>query len=237
MFFRKQMKKKEVVQKIFIYSGAGISQESGLSTFRDKNGIWENYNLEDVCNYRTWLKNYDLVHQFYNERRKDLSNVQPNEGHFLVASLQKRFGIENVINVTTNIDDLFERAGVKNTIYLHGNLNEIKNIETNDIFDIGHKEFDFKGNDKVYKPNVVFFNEICPSYRLLERLKFEMNDKDIVVTVGMSFIVVKPEKIFSGFIKTRNININLDEKTNDEYLFDEVYNQLSSLGLKTVFKI
>jgi NAD-dependent deacetylase len=230
-FFKKNKR------KIFIYSGAGISQESGLSTFRDKNGLWENHKVEEVCDLRTWQKNYELVHKFYNERRFQLSSVKPNKSHFIIAELQKKYGLENVINITTNVDDLFERANVKNTLYLHGKLTEISNINTGEVIDINHSNFKINNKEKIHKPNVVFFNQYCPAYNDLEKLKFLMNDDDILITIGMSFVVVNTQKIFSNFIKTIDININLDKETNNAHNFKHEFNISSSNGLKEVIKL
>ena len=225
--------KKENVRKVFIISGAGISQESGIQTFRDQNGMWENHKIDDVCNYFTWKRNFNLVHEFYNKRRVSLKDVSPNEAHMLIASLQKKYGIENVINITTNIDDLFERADVKNTLYLHGNLTKIKDITTDSSFDIGYTNFDYeKDLEKKYKPDVVFFHESAPNYKILEKNKFLMNDNDIVITIGMSFVVVKPERIFSGYAKTINININMDKETHTKWKFNKSITSKATLGLK-----
>jgi NAD-dependent deacetylase len=233
-FFKRILNKR----KVFIFSGAGISQESGISTFRDKDGLWERYRTEDVCDFRTWQKNYTLVHDFYNARRTELANVNPNEAHRLVAELQRKLGVNNVINVTTNIDDLFERAGVKNTFHLHGTLTQIKDIRNDEVTAIGHQPFDYASKDRIFKPDVVFFNEACLQYRNLAGYKFQMNEDDIVITIGMSFLVVKPERLFSAFVKTKNININLDSSTNDAYRFDECYNERATEALaKIVAKI
>ena len=225
--------KKENVRKIFIISGAGISQESGIQTFRDQNGMWENHKIDDVCNYFTWKRNFNLVHEFYNKRRVSLKDVSPNEAHMLIASLQKKYGIENVINITTNIDDLFERADVKNTLYLHGNLTKIKDTTSDSSFDIGYTNFDYeKDLEKKYKPDVIFFHESAPNYKILEKNKFLMNDNDIVITIGMSFVVVKPERIFSSYAKTINININLDEETHTKWNFNKAITLKATSGLQ-----
>lgn len=225
--------KNQNVRKIFIISGAGISQESGIQTFRDQNGLWENHKIDEVCNYFTWKSNFDLIHEFYNKRRVSLKNAFPNEAHKLIVLLQKKYGIENVINVTTNIDDLFERAGVKNTLYLHGNLTKIKDTTNDSSFDIGYTEFDStKDLEKKYKPDVIFFHESAPNYKVLEKNKFLMNDNDIVITIGMSFVVVKPERIFSGYAKTINININMDKETHTKWKFNKSITSKATLGLK-----
>ena len=164
-----------------------------------------------------------------------MKNAFPNEAHKLIALLQKKYGIENVINVTTNIDDLFERSGVKNTLYLHGNLTKIKDTTSDSSFDIGYTEFDStKDLEKKHKPDVIFFHESATNYKVLEKNKFLMNDNDIVITIGMSFVVVKPERIFSSYAKTINININMDEETHKKWKFNKSITSKATLGLKEV---
>lgn len=103
--------------KIIIFSGAGISAESGLATFRDGNGLWANYDPNVVCNYHSWRKNYELVHRFYNQRREELATVRPNLAHKIACDLAREF---EVINITQNVDDLFERAHLEVTASLRG---------------------------------------------------------------------------------------------------------------------
>lgn len=122
-------------KKIVVFSGAGIDAESGISTFRDANGLWENHRIEDVCSFHTWEDNYDLVHKFYDDRREQLGTVFPNVAHTLVSYWQKKY---TCLNITTNVSDLFERAGVKDTVHLHGFLPEVKNVETGKISNIGY---------------------------------------------------------------------------------------------------
>ncbi len=103
--------------KIIIFSGAGISAESGLATFRDSNGLWANYDPNVVCNYHSWRKNYELVHKFYNLRRAELATVRPNTAHKIAMRLAREF---RVVNITQNVDDLFERAHLEVTVSLRG---------------------------------------------------------------------------------------------------------------------
>ena len=110
------MKKK---QKIVVFSGAGMSAESGIKTFRDADGLWEEYKIEDVATYDAWLKNKNLVLDFYNQRRKQVMEAKPNEAHVMVAELQKTFDVQVI---TQNIDDLHERAGSKKVLHLHGEV-------------------------------------------------------------------------------------------------------------------
>ena len=106
---------------IVILTGAGISQESGLSTFRDSGGLWDRMRVEDVATPRAFRKNPDLVYSFYNTRRKQLSSVQPNDAHMALAELEQK-SREPVLVVTQNVDDLHERAGTKSLLHMHGEL-------------------------------------------------------------------------------------------------------------------
>ncbi len=110
--------------KIIIFSGAGISAESGLATFRDSNGLWANYDPNVVCNYHSWRKNYELVHKFYNLRREELATVRPNIAHKIAMRLAREF---EVINITQNVDDLFERAHLEGETGANQNVNQSAN--------------------------------------------------------------------------------------------------------------
>ncbi|MEZ4934064.1 MAG: Sir2 family NAD-dependent protein deacetylase [Saprospiraceae bacterium] len=109
--------------KIAVLTGAGISAESGISTFRDSDGLWENHDIMEVASYHGWLKNKGLVLNFYNDRRRQLKEVQPNVGHLGLVELASQF---DVTVITQNVDDLHERAGSKNIIHLHGELNKAR---------------------------------------------------------------------------------------------------------------
>jgi len=106
-----------MMKKLVVLTGAGMSAESGLKTFRDSDGLWEGYNIEDVATPQAWRKNPELVQQFYNERRKNVLEAKPNAAHFALAALEKDF---EVTIITQNIDDLHERAGSTNVVHLHG---------------------------------------------------------------------------------------------------------------------
>jgi NAD-dependent deacetylase len=208
--------------KIFIISGAGLSAESGVPTFRDANGLWHNHKIEDVCYISTWQQNYHLVHRFYNERRVEMGNVEPNAMHKAIAGWQKEFGKENVINVTTNVDDLLERAGVEDAVHLHGEITKIVDTRTGEIEDIGYTAFDSKFLDtEVHKPYVVFFGEHAPEYETLSAMtNFDMQGGDIVVFIGMSFVVVPVGMCLPWCRNVSTININPDPKTGYDHEWD-----------------
>jgi NAD-dependent deacetylase len=233
-------------QKIFIFSGAGISAPSGVPTFRTNNGLWENHDIDEVCNFKTWKENYSKVHEFYNQRRIDLENVKPNEAHNIIANMQKELGEDRVINITTNVDDLFERAGVKNTIYLHGNIRKVRNMNTNEEQDLGYKPFNHKDTAVgEYKPSVIFFHEIPPEYANVTRIVCSrdkedndifMLDGDIVLYIGMSYQVV-PVDMFYPFHKDINVfNINVDDDTEMHWDFNKNYIECATTALPKFIK-
>ncbi len=220
--------------KIIIFSGAGISADSGIATFRDSNGLWANYDPNIICNYRNWRENYNLVHEFYNKRRNELANVAPNVAHKIVARLQNEFG---AINITQNVDDLFERAGCKNTIHLHGFLSELRCENCESIIDIGYDSYKFTScpkckNDKL-KPNIVFFYEQAPKYYDMHAIFSSVRDDDIVVVIGTSGEVVNICALLNRGYKILN---NLSPSSMiDESLFDSVYMESSTTALPKIY--
>ena len=172
---------------ITVLSGAGMSAESGLSTFRDIDGLWNKHSVYDVATPEAWEKNQRLVLQFYNERRKQLKDVQPNEGHFEIAKWQDQF---NVQVITQNVDDLHERAGSKNILHLHGEL--IKSRSTGpseNTYLISNENLnpgDVCPEGFQLRPHVVWFGEDVPA--MDDALKIIANT-DILVIVGTSLNV------------------------------------------------
>ena len=111
------------MKKLVVLTGAGISAESGISTFRDHDGLWNNHRVEDVATPEAWERNPSLVNDFYNQRRKQLFEVEPNAGHHALVQLEAHFDVQII---TQNVDDLHERAGSKNVLHLHGELKKIR---------------------------------------------------------------------------------------------------------------
>ncbi|QZI87402.1 NAD-dependent deacetylase [Vibrio phage 6E35.1a] len=169
--------------RIFIFSGAGLDAESGISTFRDANGLWENHDIMEVCNIRTFANNYDTTHRFYNQRRVDLANVEPNSAHFKIAELCKKFDVDNY---TANVSDLLERAGCEDVKHIHGFLPEIVldyGSPEPEIVNIGYTEHKLRKGRKD-KPNVVFFGEGAPMYTQFWGDIDTLLPTDIVIIVG-----------------------------------------------------
>lgn len=230
------------MQKLIFISGAGLSAESGLSTFRSSNGLWNNFNIMDVCYLPNFYKNYIMVNDFYDQRRQQLGNVDPNYAHLSIAELSKRSDIE-VINITTNIDDLLERAGVKNVLHLHGKLKEIIiNYETDKekIIDIGYVKspLDNMGLYPV-KPNVVFFGEEAPHYNQMYELLSKLKIDDTIVVIGSSEQVVEFTYLikYKYSFKGKYIFVNTDpvlcKKMKKQYYLSEVYEMSATEFFKT----
>lgn len=172
--------------KLVVLTGAGISAESGLRTFRDTDGLWEGYNIEDVATPGAWRKDRQLVLNFYNERRKDVLAAKPNAAHIALAELQADYDVHII---TQNIDDLHERAGSKQVMHLHGEIMKMRSekdatkfYQIKEDIQLGHKAAD--GGQ--YRPHVVWFEEPVP---MIEAAIPIMYDADIFVLIGTSLAV------------------------------------------------
>jgi NAD-dependent deacetylase len=181
------------MSKVIIFTGAGISAESGIMTFRDAGGLWENHRLEDVCSYDSLDKNRELVLKFYDTRRVQLSKVKPNKAHIQIAELQKKYP-DDIAIITQNVDDLFERAGALKTIHLHGFLTSLKCTICEHKMDIGYAKQDRETScpkcNNLLRPDIVFFGESAPMYELLIE---ELNDCEIFVVIGSSGAVINTD--------------------------------------------
>lgn len=178
--------------KLVVFSGAGMSAESGISTFRDSNGLWENYDIQQVATPEAWERNPALVQRFYNERRKNILEAQPNEAHQYIAKLQDHYDVQVI---TQNIDDLHERAGSQNVLHLHGNIRLAKSSGpdaqyTTQFYEInGWKldlEQDFCPDGYPLRPHVVWFGEAVPAYEEAIRL---VQSADIFIVIGSTLSV------------------------------------------------
>lgn len=174
-------------QKVIVFTGAGISAESGLKTFRDSDGLWENYRIEDVATPEAWRKDRSLVLQFYNERRKQVIHAQPNAAHKAIARLQEKY---DVTVVTQNIDNLHERAGSTNVLHLHGEIMKARSTaDPSLIYELDRAELnegDKCSKGSQLRPHIVWFGEMVPA--LPEAAKI-ISGADIFVIVGTSLVV------------------------------------------------
>lgn len=178
--------------KLVVFSGAGMSAESGISTFRDSNGLWENYDIQQVATPEAWERNPALVQRFYNERHKNILEAQPKEAHQYIAKLQDHYDVQVI---TQNIDDLHERAGSQNVLHLHGNIRLAKSSGpdaqyTTQFYEVnGWKldlEQDFCPNGYPLRPHVVWFGEAVPAYEEAIRL---VQSADIFIVIGSTLSV------------------------------------------------
>ncbi len=173
--------------KLVVFTGAGISAESGISTFRDSDGLWEKYNINEVATPEAWAKNKSLVLQFYNERRKQVINAQPNDAHKALVELEKKY---DVCIITQNIDDLHERAGSTNVIHLHGEINKSRSsIDASLIYKIEKPNLDLgdlceKGSQ--LRPHIVWFGEMVP---MMETAYGIAEKANLLIIVGTSLVV------------------------------------------------
>ncbi len=201
--------------KITILTGAGMSAESGIKTFRDSGGLWENYPVQQVASHEGWLADPTLVTEFYNMRRKELLKAQPNEGHRLVAELEKHF---DVTVVTQNVDNLHESAGSSNVIHLHGELMKVcssRDVENpaywqtltadNCQIEPGTKA----GDGSLLRPYIVFFGEAVP---MIELAIDKVQEADIFIIIGTS-LNVYPAAGLVQYVLPRTPIYIIDPKT------------------------
>jgi NAD-dependent deacetylase len=173
-------------KKLVVLTGAGISAESGLKTFRDSDGLWNGYNIEDVATPRAWKKNKQLVLDFYNMRRKDVLNAQPNAAHIGLAELQKDFDVHII---TQNIDDLHERAGSKNVLHLHGEIFKMRSeLDESLVYEIKKDILlgEVAEDGAQLRPHIVWFEEPVP---MIEKATEIAEAADIFVVIGTSLVV------------------------------------------------
>ena len=217
-------------KKVVVLSGAGISQESGLKTFRDMDGLWENYNVEDVASIDGWHRNRDLVMDFYNQRRKQLLEAKPNAGHYGIAELEKWF---EVMVITQNVDDLHERAGSTKIIHLHGELKKVRStIDSDLIYTLDGWEL--KMGDRCEKgsqlrPHIVWFGEPVPA--IYDAIPIVEN-ADIIVVIGTS-LAVYPAAGLVHYAKPEAPVFVVDPNRPETVLKNVVYiDEKASLGVE-----
>ncbi len=173
-------------KKIVILTGAGMSAESGINTFRDADGLWEGHDVMEVASPEGFAKNPELVFDFYNQRRRQLLNVQPNKGHDSLVGLEKYF---DVTIITQNVDDLHERAGSSNIIHLHGELFKVRSTQGEKPATVWKEDLnigDFCENGFQLRPHIVWFGEQVP---LLDQAVEITRTADILIIIGTSMQV------------------------------------------------
>lgn len=175
------------MKKIIVLTGAGVSAESGIKTFRDSGGLWEEYNIYEIATPEAWAKDHEMVLDFYNKRRKQCAETSPNPAHFALVKLEKKYDVQII---TQNIDDLHERAGSKNILHLHGEIMKSQSsVDPNLIYEI--KGWELKMGDLCEKgsqlrPHVVWFGEMVPNMEIASEMTA---DADILIIIGTSLVV------------------------------------------------
>ncbi len=216
------------MRRLILLSGSGISADSGLDTFRASGGksLWAQYDPDIVCNFSNWKLNFDLVHEFYSRRRSELATAQPNAAHKMAVSWQRRFGARLI---TQNVDDLFERAGARDVLHVHGLLTRLRCVGCDAEWDFGYRAFDRDrdhcaqcGSLKCVKPAVVFFNEPAPAYAEMWRSLAELSEDDVLVIVGTSGQVLPIEEIAYGCPAITVLSNLQSEHSLEEHGFDHV---------------
>lgn len=175
------------MKKIVVHTGAGISAESGLKTFRDHDGLWHDHRVEDVATPEAWERDMDLVNEFYNERRKNLAEAMPNAAHHALAKLEEKYDVQII---TQNVDDLHERGGSSKVMHLHGELKKVRSTaDPSLVYEL--KGWELKRGDLCEKgsqlrPHIVWFGEPVPLITEAARL---VEEADILIIIGTSLQV------------------------------------------------
>jgi len=174
-------------QRLVVLTGAGISAESGIRTFRDSGGLWEDHDIMDVATYQAWTKNMEMVLEFYNQRRRQLLEARPNAAHYALATLEKHFDVQII---TQNVDDLHERAGSSKVLHLHGELKKVRSTSNPElVFTLEGwelKKGDLCPKGSQLRPHIVWFGEPVPLIPVAARLSAAA---DIYLIAGTSLNV------------------------------------------------
>lgn len=216
-------------KKIVVLSGAGISAESGISTFRDSDGLWENHKIEDVASPEGFQRNPKLVLDFYNLRRRQLKEVQPNEAHKILVELEKLYDVHII---TQNVDDLHEKAGSTKVVHLHGELNKVRPInnelpiyEWEEDLNIGHTD----ENDVQLRPHIVWFGEAVP--KMDEAIDIT-STADIIIIIGTSMQVYPAAGLIHHAPKQCEIFVIDPNLTNNIAQADNFFRTTATEGMK-----
>jgi len=198
------------MKKIVVLSGAGVSAESGIKTFRDADGLWEGHDVMEVATPQGWQANRALVLKFYNDRRRQLFEVEPNDAHKIIASLERSFEIDVI---TQNVDDLHERAGSTQVLHLHGELKKSRStLDAHLVYECltDIKEGDVCEKGSQLRPHIVWFGEDVP---LLETAAVKVSMADIIIVIGTS-MQVYPAAGLVGYAKRDALIFYIDPKPN-----------------------
>jgi NAD-dependent deacetylase len=190
--------------KVIIFSGAGISAESGISTFRDSGGLWEEYDIQDICSAGCLDWNYEQTVEFYDKRRFDIKDKLPNKAHKQISKLKEKYP-DDIAVITQNVDDLFEKAGCNDVLHLHGFLTQIRCMKCNYTEDIGYSKLKDKWDScpkckNKLRPDIVFFGEQAPKY---EKLYNEISNCKMLIVIGTSGNVINLDMFLPSYNQKR----------------------------------
>ena len=223
------------MKKIVVLTGAGMSAESGIKTFRDADGLWEGHDVMEVASPQGWNQNKELVLDFYNQRRKQLLQVKPNKAHNLLVQLENDFDVEIV---TQNVDDLHERAGSTKVLHLHGELFKVRSISDENIIYEWKKDLfigDTCENGNQLRPHIVWFGEAVP---MLDQAIEITKKADILVIIGTS-MQVYPAASLINYIKPNTPVYFIDPKPNIDNNLNNltVFTEKASVGVEKLITI
>ena len=221
------------MKKIVVFTGAGISAESGLQTFRTKGGIWNKYKIEDVATQNAFIKNPSKVLSFYNIRRKQLYNSKPNNAHFALNKLSEKYDLSII---TQNVDDLHERSGSKNVIHLHGNLRQSKSTLDGRVYEINGEELnigDLCDKGAQLRPNVVWFGEEVENMNTAIHL---VRQASIFIVIGTSLTVFPAASLLDYAINAER-KIIVDKDPSPIFGVDLIVGSASEIVPKLVLNL
>jgi NAD-dependent deacetylase len=224
------------MKNIVVLTGAGMSAESGLKTFRDADGLWEGHDVMEVASPEGWNMNKNLVLDFYNQRRRQLLDAKPNEAHILLAKLEQKYQVDII---TQNVDDLHERAGSTSIIHLHGELLKVRSI--NNEHHIYYWENDLKIGDlgedgNQLRPHIVWFGEAVPMLNVAAQIT---QNADILVIIGTS-MQVYPAASLIHYVKSYTPIYFIDPKPNiSKYSYENltIIQETASIGMEKLLSI
>lgn len=223
------------MKKLVVLTGAGISAESGIKTFRDANGLWEGHDVMEVASYDGFLKNPELVLDFYNQRRRQLHEVVPNNAHRLLAELEQFY---KVTIITQNVDDLHERAGSSEVIHLHGELFKVRSVkDESKVYewkeDLLLSSINQDGHQ--LRPHIVWFGEAVP---LMDQAVTKVLEADVLLIIGTSLQVYPAAGLIDYAHKAKEIYY-IDQNPADTHYFQKqitIVSDTATNGVKSVFE-
>ena len=222
-------------KKVYILSGAGLSAESGIRTFRDSDGLWEEYSIEEVCSVQGWMRDRQKVSDFYDARRANLESKEPNHAHKALTTLKNKYP-DQIEILTQNVDDMLERAGCKEVIHLHGTLTELRCESCGEVFFVGYGSQEGKTcpacTSEDIRHNVVMFGEAAPAYEHLREL---YNHAQMVVVIGTSGQVI--DTAYIAQLVENSVLLNLDRDENIDQYFKRCIYSKATEGIDEVVEL